>query len=89
MQTYFVYFKSVKRMDRGKRFAEKIFTAWQTVLKEVSHAVQKASHVYIFSYDGTDRIRFTGLSYKAYSQPNAFGSPKIDLLCDNLIILQN
>ncbi len=34
------------------------------------------SHILIFSYDGTDRIRFTGLSYTAHSQPNAFGSPK-------------
>ena len=36
----------------------------------------------IFSYDGTDRIRFTGHGYKALSQPDASGPPKMDLLCD-------
>ena len=37
------------------------------------------SHIAIFSYDGTDRIRFTGLSHKAHSQPDASGSPKTRL----------
>ena len=32
----------------------------------------------IFSYDGTDRIRFTGQGYKALSQPDASGPPKMD-----------
>ena len=30
----------------------------------------------IFPYDGTDRIRFTGLGHEAHSQPDASGSPK-------------
>ena len=42
----------------------------------------KVSHMCIFSYDGADRIRFTGQGYEAQSQPNASGSPKMDLFCD-------
>jgi len=34
----------------------------------------------IFSYDGTDRIRFTGQGYQAQSQPDASGPLKMDLL---------
>ena len=42
----------------------------------------KVSSICIFSYDGTDRIRFTGQGYQAFSQPDASGSPKMDSLCD-------
>ena len=43
------------------------------------NAIKHRSHMFIFSYDGTIRIRFTGLGYKAHSQPNASGSPKTRL----------
>ena len=43
----------------------------------------KLSHLHIFSYDGTDRIRFAGQgTYFAKSQPEASGTPKMDLFCD-------
>ena len=41
----------------------------------------EVSHMCIFPSDGTSRIRFTGQGYKALSQPDASGSPKIDLFC--------
>ena len=41
----------------------------------------------IFSYDGTNRIRFTGQGDKALSQPDASGPPKIDLLCSSVGII--
>ena len=44
----------------------------------------KVSHLCIFSYDGTDRIRFAGQGYEAQSQPDASGSPKMDLFCEYL-----
>ena len=34
------------------------------------------SHLCIFPSDGISRIRFTGQSYKAHSQPDASGPPK-------------
>jgi len=36
----------------------------------------------IFSYDGTDRIRFTGQDDQVQSQLAAASTPKIDLYCD-------
>ena len=39
----------------------------------------KVSHVCIFPSDGTGRIRFTGLGCRSHSQPDASGSPKMDL----------
>ena len=36
----------------------------------------------IFPSDGIGRIRFTGLGYISHSQPNASGSPKTILCCD-------
>ena len=53
--------------------------ALQTRLGAMRYQV---SHLCIFSYDGTDRIRFTGQGYEAKSQPDASGSPKMDLFCD-------
>ena len=42
----------------------------------------------IFSYDGTDRIRFAGQgTFSAQSQPEASGTPKMELFCDSGIIL--
>ena len=36
----------------------------------------------IFSYDGTDRIRFTGRgTVSAKSQPESSGTPKMELFC--------
>jgi len=40
----------------------------------------------IFSYDGTDRIRFAGQGYTAQSQPDASGSPKMDSFCDLVVL---
>ena len=62
-----------------RRFPKKNNVALQTRQGAMRHEGISYS---IFSYDGTDRIRFTGTSYQAYSQPNAFGSPKMDLFCD-------
>lgn len=42
----------------------------------------QVSHMCIFPYDGTNRIRFTGKGYKSHSQPDASGPPKTYLLCD-------
>lgn len=42
----------------------------------------RVSHMCIFPYDGTNRIRFTGQSHKAQSQPDASGPPKTYLLRD-------
>ena len=38
-------------------------------------------HVCIFSYDGIDRIRFTGLDLAFHSQPGITDSPKTNLFC--------
>ena len=40
----------------------------------------------IFPSDGTNRIRFTGKSYQAQSQPDASGPPKTICFCDGIII---
>ena len=55
--------------------------ALQTRLGAMRYQV---SHLCIFSYDGTDRIRFAGQGYEAQSQPDASGPPKMDLFCDYL-----
>ena len=42
--------------------------------------------ILIFPSDGTSRIRFTGQSQQAHSQPDASGPPKTYLLCAGDII---
>ena len=48
----------------------------------------KVFHLCIFSYDGIDRLRFTGQDYQVQSQLAAASTPKIDLFCDVMIISQ-
>ena len=69
------------RKDRKIFFGagSKKYIALQTRLGAMRYQV---SHLCIFSYDGTDRIRFAGQGYEAQSQPDASGSPKMDLFCD-------
>ena len=72
-----------KRPGKAGRYfweqAPKKYIALQTRLGAMRY---KVSHMCIFSYDGADRITFTGQGYEAQSQPNASGSPKMDLFCD-------
>ena len=42
--------------------------------------------ILIFPSDGTSRIRFTGQSQQAHSQPDASGPPEMYLLCVTDII---
>ena len=88
-KVYFVYSGDWEVLSWSERTADtpqtlfrgcpKKYIALQTRLGAMRYQV---SHLCIFSYDGTDRIRFTGQGYKAQSQPDASGSPKMDLFCD-------
>ena len=66
-----MYFKGRNGWDKGKEperpkdifgAGSKKYIALQTRLGAMRY---KVSHLCIFSYDGTDRIRFAGKGYKA------------------------
>ena len=86
-----MYFKAVNGQTveidltiADNRFS--MFAKKQIALQTRPGAMRYEVSECIFSYDGTDRIRFTGHGYEAVSQPDASGPPKMDLLCDLLAL---
>ena len=84
MQEYFVYCKAARRSigekdpATGKNHFRRLPNnkMYRIATRPGAMRYIEVSHMCIFPSDGISRIRFTGQSHKALSQPDASGPPK-------------